>query len=118
MSEEIFDADFLLKMLKDKEQVFRTLVGDGNQAMIIHGELDQTLKERFDDEDDPEVLKAWVKSLMKVNRRQATTLTHLLTIMLVYVQSDTFTSDVGKALVKLGRGEEALQEMFKQKTGE
>ena len=49
-----------------------------------------------------------LKHLNDVNQR-------LLMLIMVYVSGDNYQSDVAHALVKMGRGEEALQEMFKQK---
>ncbi len=55
------------------------------------------------------------KTLMKVVRDQNSMLTKLLLINIVYMQGDRFDSDVAKVLLKMGHGDEALRQMFRNK---
>lgn len=61
---------------------------------------------------DPEkALKACAKSLRHSNEVNV----RLLMILLTYVSGRTFSSDATTVLVKMGRGNDAMRELFKQK---
>ena len=52
---------------------------------------------------------------MEVVSNQAIQLEKLSAILLVYVSSSNFDADVAKKLMEMGRGNEALKQMFKNK---
>lgn len=109
------DSKTFLEMLKNKEQVIRTVLKDldtcdKNTAAFTKLE---DLYNEGGSVNTEKVLKAYAKSMRhmnEVNRR-------LLMILLIYISGDSYNSDTGKVLIKMGRGEEALKEMFKQKMG-
>jgi len=105
--------NLFMSMLKDKEKVIYELLKDFNTS-DANMKAFQSLCELYDSGEQvnaDKALKAAAKSLRHlndVNRR-------LLLILLVYTSGGDFATDAAKVLVNLGHGEEALQEMFKQK---
>ncbi len=112
MIDEIFMA-----LLKDKKSALKSILKDIDKTGIYSGGLDQFL-ETIDTCDLEEVdIRKKLKTIMKVLSSQNAILRKLLFITLIYMQGNTFDSDAGNALVKMGRGEEALKQMFKNKMG-
>lgn len=62
-----------------------------------------------------ENLRHQLKNALAINFKLAEMLKRLNLLMLIWVGSDEFDATVGKLAVKMGIGEEALREMFKQK---
>lgn len=110
------ESELFMRMLKDREQVLSSLLGDlGSCGKNVDAfeKLTKLYHESPDSVSTEKALAACAKSLRHlndVNRR-------LLLLLLVYVAGDNFTSDTGKVLVRMGRGQEALQEMLRQKMG-
>jgi len=77
--------------------------------------LEKFINNIDDAEMSKENIRQKLKTLMKVEKEQISIIKQFLLINLIYVSSDTFTTDAAKLTMKLGRGEEALQAMFKAK---
>lgn len=107
------NSDTFMSMLKNQEQVISTILkdlGTCDKNMQSFEKL-ESLYEQGKEVNTEKVLKACAKSLRHtndVNRR-------LLMVLLVYVSGGSYSSDTSKVLMKMGRGKEALQEMFKRK---
>jgi hypothetical protein len=109
----MFNPDLFMDMLKNKEQMVKMILKDleaCNKNSSSFKKLETLYKE------GKEV------NLEKAMTAFATTIKHMndanermLIILLTYISGDNFTSDVGKVLMKFGKGQEALQEMLKQK---
>ena len=107
------DSDAFMGMLKNKEQVIKTILNDlqsceKNQAAFV--KLEQLYADGKKVDSD-RALAACAKALRHsndVNRR-------MLMLFLVYTSGGDYDSDCAKTLNKLGRGDEALQEMMRQK---
>jgi len=56
-----------------------------------------------------------VEKLLEVVANQSIQIMQLSLLNLIYAQSTSFDADVAKLMVKMGRGEEALKQMFKNK---
>ncbi len=56
-----------------------------------------------------------VNKLLEVVANQAVQIKSLAIINLIYAQSNSFDTNISKMMVKMGRGEEALKQMFKNK---
>ena len=109
----MFNPQIFMDMLKDKESVIKALIKDFDSCEKNRDVLDKLLamQEEGKQIDYNKVGKAYSKSLRHLNDVNM----RLLILLLVYAQSDAFGSASAQALMKFGRGKEALQEMFKQK---
>lgn len=102
-----------MKLLQNREQVIATILADMDSC-AKNAEAFGKLCELFDagkEVDSGKVLRAAAKSLRhsnEVNRRA-------LLLLLVYASGGNFQQDAAGVLIKLGRGGDALKEMFKQK---
>lgn len=108
------DPQVFLDMLKNKELMMGTLMTDldvCSQNMQAFDKLAKLYDENPDSVSVAAALKAASKSLRHINDLNR----RLIMMLLVYGVSDSFSSDTAKLLVKMGRGEDALREMFKQK---
>lgn len=97
----------LLEILKDKRQVIKFLLKtiDKNQNACngirkISGNDNLNYK---------------VTKTMEVVANQSLQIKSLSLLLLVYTQSDSFDVDIAKMLAKMGKGDEALKQMFKNK---
>ena len=109
----MFDQVFM-DMLKDKEQVIHSLASAYDQSDKIEAGF-KTVADSVLNNPSEENLRKMVNTTMKCTKTLASINKMLIMLNLVYVAGDNYTSDIGKVLVRLGRGEEALREMFKQK---
>jgi len=62
-----------------------------------------------------ENLRKQLHTTMKSLEKQSEFINQLALICLVYVTGSNYTVDIAQALTKLGHGQDALKEMFKQK---
>lgn len=97
----------LLDILKDKQSVLNFLV----QTMETNARAASGLRDKCHQYSDG----AKIHKLMEVVSNQAIQLEKLSAILLVYVSSSNFDADVAKKLMEMGRGNEALKQMFKNK---
>lgn len=81
---------------------------------IVNGELSSRSPETI-----TRNMAQQISTLLKIQSQQQVLLANLSAIMMVYLSSDTFATDVAKALMKLspGDGEDILKQMFKNKFG-
>lgn len=107
------NSDDFMKLLQNREQVISTILADMD-ACAKNAEAFAKLCELFEEGKEvstEKALKACAKSLRhsnEVNRRA-------LMLLLVYASGGNFQQDAAGVLIKLGRGGDALKEMFKQK---
>ena len=107
------DSETFMKMLKNPEQVITGLLKDLDSCqknMSAFQKLEE-LYESGEDVSTEKALKACAKSLRHTNELNL----KLIMLLIVYVSGGNYQSDTAQVLNKLGRGEEALQEMFKRK---
>lgn len=99
----------LLDLLKNKGDVVKFLLEtiDSNEKMAVGL--------RKLSESDNESFK--VAKLLEVVSNQSIQIKHLSLLLLVYAQSSNFDVDIAHLLNKMGRGDEALRQMFKNKMG-
>ena len=109
----MFNPQIFMDMLKDKGSVVTSLISDFDSCEKNRAALDTLLtKQEAGDSIDPiKVAKAYSKSLRHLNDVNM----RLILLLITYSQSDSFSSDSAQALMKFGRGKEALKEMFQQK---
>lgn len=108
-----FEPKDFMDMLKNKEQVITSILKDFDscsQNMAAFEKLEQLFADGKEVKTE-KVLAASAKSLRHLNDMNR----RLLMLLLVYSSSNNYSSDVAQVLVKFGQGEEALQEIFRQK---
>jgi len=104
--------DFL-KMLRNKEQVVRTILKDfqvSQKNMEGFAKLEELYAEGKDVSTE-KVLKSTAKSLRHLNDVN----TRVLMLLLVYLGGDNYSSDVAHLAIRFGKGDEALQELMRAK---
>ncbi|MGL4460016.1 MAG: hypothetical protein ACRCUB_16800 [Plesiomonas shigelloides] len=112
----MMDAKALLDMLKNKDLMAGQLMSDLDTCeknMQAFEKLERLYAESPETVSATKAMAACAKSirhLNEVNRR-------LIMLMVVYAAGDNFSSDSARLLMKMGRGDEALREMFRQKMG-
>jgi hypothetical protein len=108
------DNELFMAMLKDREQVIATILKDFETSganMKAFEKLAELYRTNPDEVSTERALAACAKSLRHlndVNRR-------LLLLTLIYTSGGSYQTDTAKVLVKMGRGEDALREMMRQK---
>ena len=107
------DSQAFMDMLKNKDRVVEAILKDlgaCEQNTAAFQKLEGLYAEGC--EVNPEkVMQASAKSirhLNDVNRR-------MLMLLLIYVVGGDYTSATAQVLMKMGRGDDALKEMFRQK---
>lgn len=100
----------LMDILKDKSQVIKYLLNSIANADKVSSGL-RGMKERGFTE------QGMIDKVVEVSALQAEQIKAISTIVLIYVANNNFDGDVAHLLNKFGRGEEALQQMFKNKFG-
>lgn len=101
----------IFNLLKDKKDVISALIKaiDSNEKMAAG------LKKLKDSDSSKYSENFKVEKLLEVVANQSIQIRQLSLINLIYAQSDSFDTDVAKLMMKMGRGEEALKQMFKNK---
>lgn len=110
------DSQVLLDMLKNKQLIAGQLVADldtCDKNMQAFEKLERLYAETPDTVNATKALTACSKSLRHLNEMNR----RLIMLLVVYAAGDNFSSDSAKLLLKMGRGDEALREMFRQKMG-
>ena len=98
-------TDWIINLIKDKSSVIKFLL----DIIIKSDGITKNLREHSNGEDPK------MKVLMQIVANQNVQIKKLSTLLLIYSQSNSFTSDIGKLAVKIGKGDEALQAMFDNK---
>lgn len=112
--------DILLEVLKDKKKLITFLldtIDKSNTEKEGLLKLSQSLTR-----DEPnlivENIAKCIAVTMQITAKQQHAIQQLAIIALIQCQSSDFDVDVAKMLNKLGKGQEALQQMFKNKLNE
>lgn len=119
-------ASMLLTMLQDKRSVIDAVVANLQQVGTIQKgterlleQLEESRKEQIRNRDEDSNIdygKAVAALTKSVNKLTQST-QQLLVFALLYVSDGSFDVDSALMMGKLGRGKEALQQMFKNKLG-
>lgn len=109
----MIDDETFMQMLKDPEAVVRSIITDldtCSQNIQAFDKLSDLL-EQGTPIDTTKALKACARSLRHANSMNR----RMLMVLLVYTSGRSFSSDAASVLVKLGRGQDALRELMRQK---
>lgn len=106
------DKDDFMKLIKNKEEVIAMIMKD----LDICTKNEKAFSKMIDtmETDNVDMLKM-LKGFAKSNRHLNQMNCRLLILALTYTSGGSFSTDVALMLNKLGYGQEALQELFKQK---
>ena len=107
----------MMEFMKDKKTALSAMFEGIEKTQSYIAGLNKFIDNIDNAEMSDENIRKKFKTLMKVIRDQNSMLTKLLLINVVYMQSDSFDADVAKVLMKLGHGQEALQQMLRNKMG-
>lgn len=100
-------TDLLLNMLKDKKQVIKFCLD-----AIERNEKQKAGVRKISSSENIEFK---TQKLIEVTANQSHDLKTIALILLCYVQSSSMDSDLAKMLGKMGKGDEAIKQMFKNK---
>jgi hypothetical protein len=98
----------LMDLLKDKEKVIRYVLNISKNASKIEGGILSMRKRGYTD-------GGMIDKLAEVAAMQTKQIELLSVIALVYMGNISFDRDVALILNKMGRGEEALQQLLENK---
>lgn len=98
----------LMDLLKDKEKVIRYVLNISKNASKIEGGILSMRKRGYTD-------GGMIDKLAEVAAMQTRQIELFSVIALVYMGNMSFDRDVALILNRMGRGEEALQQMLKNK---
>jgi len=98
----------ILNLLKDKKEVISFLL----QTIESNAKMSTGLRSMMQKNVSNDVK---TQKLIEVVANQSIQIKHLSLLLLIYTQGSNFDSDTATMMMKMGRGEEALQQMFKNK---
>lgn len=104
----------LLELLENKEKGIRMILDILSRSQKEYAGATKML-EVIDKGTNEETIKKFLKTTIKINQNQSKDITNLASLLLVYIQGSNFDSDVGRMLIKFGKGEDALRAMLKNK---
>ena len=105
----------LLKgFMKEQGSVIETIAEAVNESTRIQKGLNKA-KETVLNNPSEANLRKMLHTTMNSLEKQSKITTQLSLICLVYASGGNFKSDIAQSLLKLGHGQDALKEMFKQK---
>lgn len=109
--------DLIFDLLKDKKTLITFLLNTIEESEKEKAGLLRLSESLTRDTPNltPENMARCLATTMKVSAKQSNALQNLATIALIQCQSNHFDGDVAQMMIKMGRGNEALQQMFKNK---
>lgn len=111
-------SDLMLRGMRNKGQVIEELVGILIRQQKFHQGLQNFTRALAEGKDRNDQLAQMLSKTIAVTIEQAEALRQLAVICLIYLSSDSFTTDAAQVANKLGAGEEALRELMQQKFGD
>lgn len=113
-------ADMMKAFLESRDKVAIEILRGMDENVRISKGMGKFLK-RIEDDKDNELTLSNLKYMLKVTLKYTAMAemnnVQVMAAMLAYVMSDSFPSDSANVLVRMGKGEEALRTLFKQKFG-
>lgn len=117
-------GDMMLRAMNNKAEILAELHTNIEKATKTDQGL-QNFEEfcRKVEADDPEAVFSpraaaqMIRVLSQTCRAQARSIRHLCCFAMIYGMGDTYDADAAKAAMKLGKGQEGLQAMIRNKFG-
>ena len=107
-------ADLMSSMLKDKEKVCSFLLGAIEQSNKMEAGFKKAYLD-FENNSTDANLKKMLATTMKCVGKQSSQIKALAMIALVYSSGSNYDMDVAGIMLKLGKGQEAMQTIWKKK---
>ncbi len=109
--------DLLLDILKDKKKLIKFLLATIEESQKEKEGLVKLSESLTREEPNlkPENIAKCLAVTMRISAKQSHSIQNLATIALIVCQSSDFDVNVAQMMNKLGRGEEALKQMFDNK---
>lgn len=104
----------LLDLIQDKKRVIKWLVDISDESQKAFEMLEKS-REQIDEDTDLEKTNVHLRNTMLSLSKMSVNIFNLTQILTVYVSSQEFDSAIAKAMIKTGRGKEALSAMWKNK---
>lgn len=104
----------ILDLIKDKKKVFKWLTDISADSQDAFEMLEKS-RNKIIEETDIESMKKHLRNTMLAVSKLSVNIFNLTQILSIYVSSDNFDSTVAQAAMRVGKGEEALRVMLKNK---
>ena len=114
MSNQPFDP---LQVMKDKRSAIEFLLKALDNAERYNNGLDNVITALEKPDVSQATINKFTKTTANIVRDQQMLMRHLIVFSLIYIGGDSFTTDAAKTACKFGQGQEALQEIMRQKMG-
>ena len=101
--------------LTNKEEVVSALLKDIEQCEVQTKGCGRVLDQWEKVQENPENLEKQLQTAIKCVNKLSDMNRRLVMLLMVYVVGRQFQTDAADLMSKLGRGEEALRELFKQR---
>ena len=98
----------IVNLLKDKTELIKYLIGMIQSSEKFAVNLPQLREKGWSEQ-------GMLDKVIEITAIQSQQIKHLALVALLLVQSSDFDTMVGRMMVKMGRGEEALKAMFDAK---
>lgn len=110
--------DELFNVLQDKKQAIAYILGcieeSNKQSAGLKNLLESISREEEPNLSAPNLIKV-IRTVTKVSSLQADYIKNLSIISLVHLSSSSFDTEIAQLLVKMGEGDKAIKQMFKNK---
>lgn len=108
-------ADHILYAMNNVAEMLAKLEKTLDTQATIRQGLDNFLAAIAEGKTRPDQIAGMLEAVVKVQKKQTEALGQLTSLMIVYLAGGNFTTDAVRMLRRLGRGEDALKQMFKDK---
>jgi len=105
----------MLGYIRDQEGIIRELIAIMQRCETSKNGLDKFINAVDQGLTSNEKLGQMLRTVCKVQKEQSAAIQQLAMGVLVYVRGGNFTTDAAHIACALGKGQEALKEMWKQK---
>jgi hypothetical protein len=110
-------SDLMLKTMRNKEAILKEIFRILMEQQKCEQGLDNFIKAVDDGKTSNAQLGKMLRTMARVQKEQANALRQLCMVALVYTSGGSLSSDAAKVACNLGRGQEAIQEILKEKFG-
>lgn len=107
--------ELLMEMLKGKEHILKTILTDIQTCQKTSAGCSKVDDNWDTISGNPEDLKKQLRTAIRTNKRLADILQRVIVLQVAYVAGSNFDTDLTMALQKVGKGDEAIRQMFKNK---
>jgi len=115
-------ARMMKDFLRNREYVTKEVMRAMDETVRIQQGLLKFLQRLEDDNQAKEFTIDNLRYMLKISIKSQATVaknsSQMMAVLLAYVMGDSFASDSAHVMLKMGAGEEAVQELFRSKFGD